>query len=62
MGAVPKSKIGPRRKRLRRTHDKIQPLHLVRCASCNALHRPHHVCPSCGIYQGYQVIEVDEQA
>ena len=61
MGAVPKSKVGPQRKRQRRTHYKLTPPALVRCATCNAFHQPHHVCPTCGTYQGYRVIEIEDE-
>jgi large subunit ribosomal protein L32 len=60
MGAVPKSKVGPRRKRLRRTHYKIEAVALAPCPTCGEPHRPHHVCPSCGSYRGIQVLELNE--
>lgn len=62
MGAVPKSRVGPRRKRNRRGHDKIQPVKLVRCKHCDAFHQPHHMCPTCGTYRGIQIVDVDEDA
>lgn len=61
MGAVPKSRIGPRRKRLRRTHYKLHPVQLVPCETCSELHRPHHVCPNCGSYRGVEIIAVEEE-
>lgn len=60
MGAVPKSKIGPRRRRLRRTHYKLTAVGLVRCETCEAMHRPHHMCPNCGSLRGVQIVEMDE--
>ncbi len=62
MGAVPKSKVGPRRKRQRRTHYKLSPVAIVRCSNCNEYRQPHHVCPACGTYRGMQVVRVDEEA
>lgn len=56
MGALPKSRISPRRRRARRTHYKIEAVKLVPCTSCSAMHRPHHLCPACGSYRGMQVI------
>ncbi len=61
MGAVPKSRIGPRRRRLRRTHYKLRPVALVRCQTCQEFHRPHHVCPNCGSFRGVEVIAVEEE-
>jgi len=59
MGAVPKSRVGPRRKRLRRTHYKATAVALVPCGTCGELHVPHHVCPSCGTFRGVQVVVMD---
>jgi large subunit ribosomal protein L32 len=61
MGAVPKSRIGPRRKRLRRTHYKLPRLALAPCETCGELHRPHHVCPHCGSFRGVEIIEIEEE-
>ena len=61
MGAVPKSRISPRRRRMRRTHYKAARIHLVRCETCDAYHRPHHVCPACGVHRGVQVLPVEEE-
>ena len=57
MGALPKSRIAPRRRRARRTHYKLEAVKLVRCTTCDAYHRPHHVCHACGSFRGVQVIE-----
>lgn len=61
MGAVPKSRISPRRRRARRTHYKAAPVRLVRCDSCGELALPHHVCPACGSLRGVEVIKVAEE-
>jgi len=60
MGALPKSRISPRRRRARRTHYKLEPVKLVRCSTCDAWHRPHHVCQTCGTYRG--VVVIDEES
>lgn len=60
MGALPKSRISPRRRRARRTHYKIEPIKLVRCETCDGWHRPHFVCQTCGTYRGMQVIEEEQ--
>jgi len=56
MGALPKSRISPRRRRARRTHYKLAAVKLVPCEACGAMHRPHHVCGACGSYRGVEVI------
>jgi large subunit ribosomal protein L32 len=61
MGAVPKSRIGPRRKRLRRTHYKMGPVALVPCETCQEFHQPHRVCPNCGSYRGVEIIALEEE-
>ena len=61
MGALPKSRIGPRRRRARRTHYKAAPVRLVRCDMCGDLQLPHRVCASCGTFRGVQIIELDVQ-
>jgi large subunit ribosomal protein L32 len=60
MGAAPKSKIGPRRKRLRRTHYKAKLPTLVPCTTCGKMQRPHHVCLACGSYRGVEVLKIDD--
>lgn len=61
MGAVPKSRIGPRRRRLRRTHYKLTAVALARCETCKELHRPHHMCPHCGSYRGVEIVSVKDE-
>lgn len=47
----PKRKFSNARRDKRRSHWlKIDAPTLVRCGNCDALHMPHHVCPSCGTY------------
>jgi len=62
MGAVPNSRVGPRRKRLRRTHYKAAPVALAPCETCGQPHRPHHVCPNCGSYRGVEVVRIEEES
>ncbi len=60
MGALPKSRISPRRRRAKRTHYKLDKLKLVRCPTCDGWHRPHHVCTHCGSFRGVQVFDLDD--
>ena len=61
MGAVPKSRVGPRRKRLRRTHYKAKMPAMVRCETCGDYKRPHHVCMLCGTYRGIEILAIDDE-
>ncbi len=56
--AVPARKTSKTRKRLRRTHYKLQAASLSACPNCGELRRPHRVCPSCGYYDGKEVVKV----
>ncbi len=35
---------------------KIEALNLNKCPQCGAARQPHHVCPSCGFYNGELVV------
>jgi large subunit ribosomal protein L32 len=61
MGALPKQRISRHRQGNRRRHDFIAPLSLVACRNCGETKRSHHVCPSCGVYNGRQVIQIEER-
>ena len=50
--AVPQRRISKTRKRLRRTHFKLQVEGLVTCPNCGEMIKAHHVCPKCGYYAG----------
>jgi len=57
--AVPKQKKSKSRSRMRRSqHDRIAPKQLGWCANCGERKLPHHVCLSCGVYRGRQVIPI----
>ena len=50
--AVPQRRISKTRKRLRRTHFKLEVSGLVTCPQCGAMIKSHRVCPKCGYYAG----------
>ena len=50
--AVPQRRISKTRKRMRRTHFKLQAAGLITCPKCGAMIKSHHVCPKCGYYDG----------
>ena len=53
--AVPQRRISKTRKRLRRTHFKLEVSGLVTCPQCGAMIKSHRVCPKCGYYAGKPV-------
>ncbi|MEO0412621.1 MAG: 50S ribosomal protein L32 [Pseudomonadota bacterium] len=55
--AVPKRKTTPSRRNKRRSHDAISAVAYNECPNCGELKRPHHVCASCGYYDGREVVE-----
>lgn len=57
----PKSRISRSRRGMRRAHDFAVPKTVVSCLNCGALVKPHHVCPSCGYYNGKQVVVAKAQ-
>lgn len=56
--AVPYRRTSKTRKRLRRTHFKLEGVTLVKCSHCGEMIRPHTVCGHCGYYNGKQVLKV----
>lgn len=58
--AVPKKRTSKQRKRKRRTHDKMPVANLSTCPNCGDPKLPHRACPTCGMYNGEQVVDVDE--
>jgi large subunit ribosomal protein L32 len=55
--AVPKRKVTPSRRNMRRSHDALRTSAYAECPNCGELKRPHHVCSACGSYDGREVIE-----
>ena len=54
--AVPKKKVSPSRRGMRRSHHALKPEAHAECPNCGELRRPHHICPSCGHYAGREVV------
>ena len=61
MGALPKQRISRHRQGNRRRHIFLKTPELVSCRNCRELKRAHHVCPSCGVYRGRQVLVIEER-
>ena len=45
----------------RRSHHALKAPVLAVCTNCEAQHRPHHMCLSCGFYKGRQVMDLKAQ-
>jgi large subunit ribosomal protein L32 len=56
--AVPKMKVSKSRRDMRRAHHFLVAANPNECGNCGELKRPHHVCPSCGQYDGRDVVDV----
>ncbi len=54
--AVPKKKVSPGRKKMRRQFYELTPTAFVSCPNCADLRRPHRICSSCGFYNGRLVV------
>jgi len=54
--AVPKKKTSKSRRNMRRSHHGLASINVVSCSHCGASKLPHHVCGSCGHYNGRPVI------
>jgi len=59
MGALPKRKYAKARRGKRRSHLGLNSPHLDYCPQCHSPKLPHHVCPTCGNYDGREVIEIE---
>lgn len=61
--AVPKKKVSKSRRDSRRAHNfRLEAPNLSICPNCKAPTMPHRVCPTCGQYQGRQVINMETEA
>ncbi len=56
---VPKRKTSKSRKRARRASHKISLPTTVKCGNCGKQHLSHRVCPTCGFYDGRQVVSIE---
>ncbi len=58
MPPLPKRKYAKARRDERRSHLKIAPPTLNDCPQCHNPKPPHHVCPTCGYYDGREAVTV----
>jgi large subunit ribosomal protein L32 len=61
MGALPKRKKSKSRAGNRLSHNARKPPALDYCPQCHSPKQPHHVCPTCGTYNGREVIKKEER-
>ena len=57
---VPKRKTSKSKRDSRRAHAKVSAPSVSVCPQCGEAKLPHHVCKSCGSYNGRTVIEIKE--
>jgi large subunit ribosomal protein L32 len=62
MVALPKKKISSSRRGQRRSHDHIKLPPLMTCPQCKARKVTHQVCPTCGTYNGIDVLRLESKA
>ncbi len=58
--AVPKHKVSRSKRGHRRSQKNLTAPNLVPCDNCGEKKLPHRVCPSCGYYNGREVIGLEE--
>ena len=58
--AVPKRRTSRSRQGKRRSHQHLTPVQIQYCPRCEQPRLPHRVCPTCGFYQGREVVNMEE--
>jgi large subunit ribosomal protein L32 len=59
--AVPKRRTSHAKQGHRRSHHAVKPRQIQYCSQCNEPVLPHRVCPSCGYYQGREVVQPKQE-
>jgi len=59
MPPLPKRKTASARQGERRQHLKLSAQALMACPQCQHPKEPHKVCPTCGYYNGREVIVIE---
>ncbi len=60
--ALPKKKTSKERQRKRRSHLGLGTPSIDYCPQCHSPKLAHHVCLTCGVYGGREVIEVKSKS
>jgi large subunit ribosomal protein L32 len=58
--AVPKRRISSSRRDMRRSHHTLNAVVPGVCSHCKQPKLSHRICPSCGYYDGKEVISIKE--
>jgi len=58
MGALPKRRRSLAKAGIHNSHNAVTAPALVVCPQCHGKIMPHRACPTCGTYQGRQVVEI----
>jgi large subunit ribosomal protein L32 len=58
--AVPKRRISSSRRDMRRSHHALNAFAPSVCSHCKQPKMSHRVCPSCGYYDGREVLSIKE--
>ena len=59
--AAQQNTVSKSRRNMRRAHDSLSPASRGECPNCGELKRPHHVCASCGHYDGREVVATADE-
>ncbi|MEM6489360.1 MAG: 50S ribosomal protein L32 [Pseudomonadota bacterium] len=59
--AVQQNRVTRSKRGMRRSHDALKIVASSECPNCGELKLPHHVCGSCGYYNGREVIKVSAE-
>ncbi len=57
---LPVQKKSKMRKRTRRSHQALTPVHLIACPQCGQAKRPHMACGSCGYVNAHTRLKLDD--
>ena len=58
MGPLTKKKYFKARQGERRSHLHLEQPPMNECPQCHSPKMPHHACPTCGTYNGREVIKI----
>ena len=58
---LPVQKSSKARKRKRRSHHALKPIHYVRCAQCGSAKLPHAACGNCGFVNPNLAIDIKSE-